>query len=97
MAGEAGIAGGTGGGMGTSCPKHKADLRASFCSMRPAGQEVAILHVHPELQPRPAVVPRADDACRPRLAARLPEPACQRPASPAERPETPPPRLLTAA
>ena len=79
---------------GATCPMHPADLRGASCSVRPAGEGLAIVHVHPELQPRPAVVPLAD-------APLLPQPRCAPPGgalpeSPLLRhaPRAPPPRFL---
>jgi len=82
------------GAAGAACAMHRADSGGRSCALRPADPGLAIVHVHQELQPRPAVFARADAASLSGLTARLPEPAFQFPASPAARPETPPPRFL---
>jgi hypothetical protein len=82
---EAGMA------QGAACSLHGG---GGSCSMRPADGSLAVLHVHPELAPRPAVGLRPGVVLFSGLAARLPEPALLFPASQGARPETPPPRLL---
>ena len=76
---------------GAACSLHAG---GGPCSMRPADGSLAVLHVHPELAPRPAVGPRPGAVLFAEHAARLPELALFVPASPGSRPETPPPRLL---
>jgi hypothetical protein len=80
------------GAMGASCSLHRSD--SPGCSLGAAGEGLAILHVHPELQPRPAVFPQAGRVSRSSLAALLPEGAFRLPVSPGTSPELRPPRFL---
>lgn len=70
--------------------------RAACAMHRPADADLAILHVHRPVEPRPAVVPEVAPAPLARLAARRPASGPRAPASHAVPPETPPPRLLAA-
>ncbi|SRR5579885_2764482 len=66
------------------------------CAMHRPAADLAILHVHRPVEPRPAVVPEVAPAPAVRLAAHRPAPAAGAPDSPTAPPETPPPRLLAA-
>jgi hypothetical protein len=75
---------------GAACSLHGG---GGSCSMRPADGSLAVVHVHPELAPRPAVGPRPGAVLFSGLSERLPELALLLPASPGAGPEPPPPRL----
>ena len=81
--------------MGTACAMHRSDRPdRSACGIGPAGEGLALVHVHPELAPRPAVFPRTGAAPLPSLATRRPEWASSPPLAPGAPPELPPPRFL---
>jgi hypothetical protein len=81
------------GGAGAACAMHPARPGGS-CSLRQGGGTLALLHLHRELAPRPAVAPRPGSVLLAGSTARLPERAFRLPPSPTASPETPPPRLL---
>jgi hypothetical protein len=78
--------------MGAACTMHRSD--SAGCKISPAGGGLALVHVHPELAPRPAVFPRTAGFHRPSLASRMPEPGSSLPFAPSAPPEPPPPRFL---
>ncbi|HZF14280.1 MAG TPA: hypothetical protein VFE33_36260 [Thermoanaerobaculia bacterium] len=80
------------GRTGAACALHGSG--AGPCSLRPAGGDLAVVHQHPELSPRPAVDPRPGAVLVSSRTARLPEAAFLLASAPGASPETPPPRLL---